>query len=235
MSAVEDPVPVASMSRNGREPHDTSTEALWQASLHGDRDAFQRLINPHLDELFASARRDLHYHSAVGDLRGDEITPEELVGETLLRAWRDRHRRPRRLDVRPWLLGLQFRVLTRIVRQELLLRDLISVSLEAPVPSGPVYDDDESFWEWHQPDETLRWEDIVAAEVATETPAPRLFEQNVPGLSPLARQVLIFRLVYQFSVGEIASSLNLPVRRVSELWQEGYAFFVDAKIREKAT
>ncbi|WP_205520930.1 RNA polymerase sigma factor [Propylenella binzhouense] len=232
MSTVEDSTPVSSASPNRSMPRDASAEELWQATLRGDRNAFQRLISPHLHELFAAARRDIRYHSAVGDLREDEISPEEVAGETLLRAWRDRYRRPQGLDVRPWLLGLQFRVLTRIVRQEQLLRKLVSVSLEAPVPAEPIYDDDESFWEWYQPDEMLRWEDVVPADVTAGLAEPAFFEREVPGLSPLARQVLVFRHVHRFSVGEIASSLGLPVRRIVELWHEGHAVLAGAKKQE---
>lgn len=229
MSAVDDPTPVAPPAPGGSTPRDASAKALWRATLQGDRDAFQRLVGPHLDELFAAARRDIRYHSAVGDLREDEISPEEVVGETLLRAWRDRHRRPQGLDIRPWLLGLQFRVLTRIVRQEQVLRKLVSVSLEAPAPAEPIYDDDESFWEWYQPDEMLRWEDIVPADVTAEVAEPAVFEREVPGLSALARQVLVLRHVHRFSVGEIASGLGLPARRIAELWQDGHALLVSTK------
>jgi RNA polymerase sigma-70 factor (ECF subfamily) len=229
MSAVDDPTPVAPPAAGGSTPRDASAKALWRATLQGDRDAFQRLVGPHLDELFAAARRDIRYHSAVGDLREDEISPEEVVGETLLRAWRDRHRRPQGLDIRPWLLGLQFRVLTRIVRQEQVLRKLVSVSLEAPAPAEPIYDDDESFWEWYQPDEMLRWEDIVPADVTAEVAEPAVFEREVPGLSALARQVLVLRHVHRFSVGEIASGLGLSARRIAELWQDGHALLVSTK------
>ncbi|MBB5755233.1 RNA polymerase sigma factor [Prosthecomicrobium pneumaticum] len=229
MSAVDDPTPVAPPAPGDSTPRDASAEALWRATLQGDRDAFQRLVGPYLDELFAAARRDVRYHSAVGDLREDEISPEEVVGETLLRAWRDRHRRPQGLDIRPWLLGLQFRVLTRIVRQEQVLRKLVSVSLEAPAPAEPIYDDDESFWEWYQPDEMLRWEDIVPADVTAEAAEPAVFEREVPGLSALARQVLVLRHVHRFSVGEIASVLGLSARRIAELWQDGHALLVSTK------
>lgn len=229
MSSANDITPASGSIRDTSEECAASAVSLWQASLNGDRDAFQRLLNPHLEELLAAAGRDLRYHCAIGDIRQDEISAEELVGETLLRAWRDRHRRPHSLDIRPWLLGLQFRVLTRIVRQELLRRDLASVSLEAPAPAEPIYDDDESFWEWYQPDETLRWEDIVADDATAGVEEPELFDRGVPGLSPLARQVLIFRHVHRFTVGEVASSLGLPSRRVSELWLEGHAVLVGTK------
>jgi len=100
---------------------------VWERCMDGDRQAFQQLMLSHLDELFAAARRDLRYHVLLGDLCQHDLSPEELVGETLLRAWRDRLRKPASLGIRPWLLGLQFRVLTRIVRQERLLQRLVSI------------------------------------------------------------------------------------------------------------
>lgn len=217
--------------RHDVERNETSTEMLWQKSLCGDRDAFQRLVTPHLDELFTAAYRDIRYHSAAGDLREDDLAPEELVGETLLRAWRDRHRRPSSLETRPWLLGLQFRVLTRIVRQEQLLKRLLSVSLEAPTPPAPVYDDDESFWEWFQPDEMLRWEDAIPSDTSAELPA-ELFEQDVAGLSPLARQVAVFRYFHHLTVGEIASGLGLSANRVSQFWREARSLLLRIEKKE---
>lgn len=200
--------------------------ALWDRSLGGDREAFQQLVSSYLDELFAAAQRDIRYHVALGDLQHPDITPEELVGETLLRAWRDRRRKPQSLGIRPWLLGLQFRVLTRIVRQEALFRRLISTSLEAPAPAAPVYDDDESFWEWFQPDETVRWEDVLTSDAFPE-PALELFDQDIPGLSPLARQVLALRQVHHLPFAEIASGLRISYERLSQLWREGRARLAD--------
>src|ERR1700745_61834 len=90
---------------------------VWERCMDGDRQSFQQRALSHLDELFAAAQRDLRYHVLLGDLRQHDLSPEELVGETLLRAWRDRLRERASLGIRPWLLGLQFRVLTRIRRQ----------------------------------------------------------------------------------------------------------------------
>lgn len=204
--------------------HGMSSEgdAAWARCLNGDRNAFHGLIGPHLDELFAAAQRDIRYHTAVPDLRDGDLTPEELVGETLLRAWRDRRTRPQLLGLRAWLLGLQFRVLMRIVRQEQLLGRLISVSLEARAPEPPIYDDDEGFYEWFQPDEVVRWEDILAAESHPE-PSAEVFEESVPGLSTVARQVLVMRHIHRLSFTEIAVGLRISRERLTQLWREGHA------------
>ena len=192
MSAANDTGPISNSTPQSQDGCETSADARWQASLDGDQDAFQRLLKPHVEELLTAARRDIRYHLAVGDLERDDISAEELVGDTLLRAWRDRSRRPPSLDIRPWLLGLQFRVLTGVVRQEELRRKLLSVSLEAPAPATPEYDDDESFWEWYQPDDALRWEDIVAAGPSFFSSSPSFFSTAAPSHPSLSRQVILF-------------------------------------------
>ncbi|HVI04584.1 MAG TPA: sigma-70 family RNA polymerase sigma factor [Sphingomicrobium sp.] len=202
------------------QPTPTPDAGAWERCMDGDRQAFQQLILSHLDELFAAAQRDLRYHVMLRDLRQHDLSPEELVGETLLRAWRDRLRKPASLGIRPWLLGLQFRVLTRIVRQERLLQRLVSTSLEAPAPEPPIYDDDESFWEWFQPDEMVRWEDILSGDAHPDF-ALDLLDRDVPGLSPLARQVLVLRRVHSLTFAEIASGLRISYERLSQLWREG--------------
>ena len=61
--------------------------------LAGDKDAYRRAVEPHLPELLAAAARELRYRRAVGDLRPQDLTADELVGETLARGWRDRARK----------------------------------------------------------------------------------------------------------------------------------------------
>lgn len=223
------PSDVSNASGAGAMPaHGTSSDrdAAWPRCLDGDRDAFHSLISPYLDELFAAAQRDIRYHTAVGDLREGDLSAEELVGETLLRAWRDRRARPQLLGLRAWLLGLQFRVLMRIVRQEQLLRRLISVSLEEHAPEPPIYHDDEGFYEWFQPDEEVRWEDILAGESHLE-PSAEVFEESVPGLSPVARQVLAMRHIHGLSFTEIAVGLRISRESLTELWREGHTRLVE--------
>jgi hypothetical protein len=53
---------------------------------------------------------------------------------------------------RAWLLALLHRVAERIAKREAKFRKLAEVSLEAQPPPEPMYDDDEGFYEWYQPD-----------------------------------------------------------------------------------
>jgi RNA polymerase sigma-70 factor (ECF subfamily) len=191
-------------------------QADWRAVLAGDKDQFRRLVEPHLTELTRAAARELRYRRAVGDLRPADLAANELVGETLARAWRDRGRRPLDLDLRPWLLGLMFKVLEAIVRGERRARRLAGVSLESAARDEADAADavEEDFWEWYQPDDVTRWEDVIpAADVAAED----LDEDRADRLPPAERQALVLTVEHQLSVVEIASVMKVGPDRAHEL------------------
>jgi RNA polymerase sigma-70 factor (ECF subfamily) len=190
--------------------------AGWRAVLAGDKDQFRGLVEPHLPELTKAAARELRYRRAVGDLRPQDLVADELVGETLARAWRDRGRKPLDLDVRPWLLGLMFKVLEAIVRGERRARRLAGISLEAPAADASAAADavEEDFWEWYQPDDLTRWEDVIAAP---DLGAEDLAEDGADRLPAAERQALVLRVEHRLTVVEIASVMNLPPGRAVEL------------------
>jgi len=197
-------------------PHTPQEEAQ-------DKEAFRAQVEPHLGELLSAAAHELEYRQAIGDLTLDDLTAEELVGETLARAWRDRRRRPPLLGLRPWLFGLLFRVADSLARQEARRRDASAVSLEAPVPPEPVYDDDESFWEWHQPDESTRWEDVIPAAAATpEQIVAALEREEGRALPRTARRLVLLTGVHRLSVAEAASALHLPAAEAARLLDEAH-------------
>lgn len=212
MPAGSPPRPDAEAKQRGAPP---------QGEAQG-RDAFRAQVEPHLGELLSAAKHELEYRQAVGDLTLDDLTAEELVGEALARAWRDRHRRPPLLGLRPWLLGLLFRVADSLARQEARRREAAAVSLEAPVPPEPP-DDDESFWEWYQPDESTRWEDVIPAAAATpEQIVAALERKEGRALPRTAQRLLLLTGVHRLSVAEAASALHIPAAEATRLLEEAH-------------
>jgi DNA-directed RNA polymerase specialized sigma24 family protein len=207
-------------------PSEAASKADWRAALRGDHAAFQRTVAPHLEELLEAARREIRYRVALGDLSTDDLAAEELVGETLARAWRDRHRRPASLAQRAWLLALLFRVAENIARRVARFRKLAAVSLEAPGPSEPIYDDDEAFWEWYQPDELTRWEDVVGED--SLSPEELATADEHIDLFPLrARQVFVMHDIHRLPLPDVAQALCLSVA-------QGSRFLADARRRIRA-
>lgn len=191
-------------------------DEAWRKVLAGDKDGFRHLIEPYLPELMAAAARELRYRRTVGDLRPQDLSADELVGETLARGWRDRARKPQNLEVRPWLLGLLFKVLESIVRSERRARRLAGVSLEAPVEdeTAAVEATDEEFWEWYQPDDITRWEDIIPAE---DVQADDVSDDRTYQLTNEERQALVLSVEHRLSVVEISSVMNLSPDRAVRL------------------
>jgi RNA polymerase sigma factor (sigma-70 family) len=198
----------------------TSPERDWQAALRGDRAAFEAMVEPCLEELLQAARRELRRRIALGDLGADDLTAEELVGEVLLRAWHDRQRRPSGLRLRAWLLALLFRVTRNLSRREARLRRMVGASLETPVPPEPIYDDDEEFWEWYQPDESTRWEDVVAAPVISPEGQAAADEELTRTLDPRTCEVFLLCELHRVPLPETALALGLPVTQTARLLEE---------------
>ncbi len=210
--------------------HEPTFEKGWSAVLDGDRAAFNVLVAPHVEEMIRAARRDIRYHRFLGDLEPSELTPEELVGEALLRAWRSRRRRPAEVSLRAWLLGIQHRVLQKLIQVEHLERNLWAVSLEDPVPPEPLFDDDESFWEWYQPEDLTRWEDVIPTDLAPAETAPAVEEEETTyGLDPEPRQVLLLHDEHELSLTEVAFATGRSVRETAVLLKEARRSVEDAR------
>lgn len=218
------------------EPRPTSPAAVdagqWQRILDGDREAFNTAVRPHVAELSAAIRRELRYHRALGTLEPDNPTVEEVIADVLDRAWRDRHRRPTGLNLRAWLLGLTFRMLERLVQREEWRRAAAAVSLEEPVPEQPG-EDDETFWEWYQPDEAVRWEDVIPAPTASlpdeiladvEAAARRLPAQH--------RRVFLLRMLHRLRLVEVAAALRLAPDEAGRLLAGAQEMLASARTNE---
>jgi RNA polymerase sigma-70 factor (ECF subfamily) len=196
------------------------SEDAWKAVLDGDREAFQAAVRPYLGELLQAARREVRYRVALGDFRADDPTAEELVGEVLIRGWQTRHDRQSALPLRVWLLALLYRVAHDLSRREARQTRVPAQSLEEPVPPEPIYDDDEEFWEWYQPDEMTRWEDVVEAPTMTPEEEAGIDEELIRGLDPRAREIFLLCELHRVPLTEAALVLGISVEEAARLLEE---------------
>ncbi|MBW2065193.1 MAG: hypothetical protein JRJ03_09695 [Deltaproteobacteria bacterium] len=187
-------------------------EAPWEAALKGDRNAFNRLAEPHLDDLKRFAEREIRYHQYLGHFPEDDLKPEDLIGEALLRAWRTRRNRPRDISIKAWLLGILQRVVQREVWKQARSENMETISLESPVPSENGFDDDQSFWEWHQPDDLTRWEDVIEGHSVSPEDVVEFEEEETYDLSPRSRKVLLLHEQDRLPPQEVAYIMNLSVK-----------------------
>ena len=100
-----------------------------------------------MSALLQAAREEIDYQQRLNRLDTDVIQPEELVGETLIEAYRWRSSRPHRMSLKDWLIELQEQTLARIIEEEIKFKQ--SLSIDTDLSSEPIGDNDnDSFWEW---------------------------------------------------------------------------------------
>lgn len=188
----------------------------WRAVLDGDRTAFNRMVEPLVDELLRAAERDVRHYRKRGNLNPGSLKPAELVGETLLGAWTSRRQKPSSMSLKSWLLGLQQRVLRKLIDADHLERTLWSVSLEEAVPPPPLFDDD-SLWEWYQPDDITLWEDVIPSDFTADDRLVGVDENSLESLGPTERQAFLLYDRHELSLAEVATILDRTVRETADM------------------
>ena len=190
-------------------------------------------INRYLSTLFNFVRREIAYRQAVRDLVAGDLSAEEVVDEVALTALEQFDARPRELDFSHWLLQLALDVIERRVGEIKEEREsLLHVeedALETPPEEEVAHEGDEIF-EFYQPDEDLRLEDLIRDErvpTPEEALAQRELQQYIvrtlARLPRRWREAFVLYSVEGLTLEEAARVTRRPVddvRRAVELARE---------------
>ncbi len=181
------------------------------------RDEFEAAVAPHIDTLRAAARRDLQYYRRQGVIRADDFTPEEIVGEGLLRAWEHRDRMPDKISLRGWMLAVQHRAARGLVARQRRLDQEKIISLDAPVPTEGSASDStqEWFWEWYQPDQVNMWEDILPGSEPVDTELP-VEGDLLDTLDEEQRHVAVLHHEFEMPLEEVAFAMGRSLNEMAE-------------------
>src|SRR5438270_4603619 len=176
-------------------PADSGQRHLLAAAQAGDERAFRRLIEPY--------RRALQVHCYR--MLGSAQDAEDLVQETLLRAWRALERFEPRAQFQTWL----YRIATNACLDELERRP------RRPEPVDPFPD---------QPsDETASPTWIPAARYTIREGMELALLRAIQELPGRQRAVLIFRDVLGWTAPEVAEVLGSTVASVNSALQRARA------------
>jgi RNA polymerase sigma-70 factor (ECF subfamily) len=173
----------------------TDQRLLLAAAQAGDERAFRELVEPY--------RHALHVHCYR--MLGSALDAEDLVQETLLRAWRALDRFEPRAQLQTWL----YRIATNACLDELERRPRRPEPLE-PFPDRPV---DETAAPTYDP--VARYAIREGLELALLRAI-----QELPGRQ---RAVLIFRDVLGWTAPEVAELLQTTVASVNSALQRARA------------
>ena len=209
---------------------------VWRRAVDGDRDAFNEAVAPFQGDLSAAAARQLDIQrGAVDDDPADDtgarvdLTPQELVGEALVRAWERRDRFDAdQLSFRAWLLGLQTRALAQYARQEGRYRDRKVISLDEELPTGERYDAvEEAFYEFRQPFDVDTYEEIIPASAPADPSIDGYREADLSDedrdlladatFRGAARQVTVLHDEFEVSLSEVAQIIDASLKDTASM------------------
>jgi RNA polymerase sigma-70 factor (TIGR02960 family) len=185
-------------------PTDAERDALVAAATAGDESAFGRLAQRY--------RRELHVHCYR--MLGSFDEAEDIVQETLLRAWNNRTSFDGGSGYRAWLYRIATNACLDAIRRS--KRRLPSMHSFAEVP-------------WLQPypdrllDEAAPSEDEPDAVVVAKETIELAYLATIQLLPPRQRAVLLMRDVLGWSADETASSLELSVASANSALQRARA------------
>jgi RNA polymerase sigma-70 factor, ECF subfamily len=199
-------------------PDQTEQAAMVAAATGGDQAAFAALAERYRREL------QVHCYRMLGSFQD----AEDLVQETLLRAWRRRRQFQGRSSLRAWL----YRIATNACLDALASRSRRVLPYQVAPPSDPratsrFSPDAEIAWLQPYPDRLL---DQVApgdaepdARVVAKETIELAFLVAIQLLPPRQRAVLILRDVLGWSAREAASLLDTSVPGVNSALQRARA------------
>ena len=147
------------------------------------------------------------------------MTREEILDEAVATALGDDEQKPELLSLERWMYRLSLQALDRIARDG--EPDGTAVPLEVSARKQNVRASDEPELQYHQPDETLTRESVIAdrriatpEEIAYSDEMIALIEQSLRSAGREDREAFILHALEGFTLEEIAMTTDRPEEKV---------------------
>jgi len=211
----------ASARRNVSVPFEQTLAAVFPATVSSDD--VRSYVNANLSRLERFVEREIYFREASELIEPDSITTNEVIDETIAAALGEGNgngkEKPERLALEPWLYRLAMRALDELSRPE--GSNGAAVHLEDSARKRNVKASDEPELQFHQPDEAITEETIIAdGRVATPEQIVgsdemlRLIAFALRDLNPAHREAFILHAIEGFGVDEISAITGSPPERV---------------------
>jgi len=173
-------------------------------------DDIRSYVNANLSRLERFVERELYFRETAEEIPANAVSKEEVIDEAVARALGDGFDKPERLALEPWLYRLAMRAIDDLATGS--PESASPVHLEDSARRQNVRASDESELQFHQPDETLTGESVIAdrrtatpEDIASSDEMITLVQYALNGASRADRESFILHAVEGFSVAEIAA------------------------------
>jgi RNA polymerase sigma factor (sigma-70 family) len=174
-------------------------------------DDIRSYVNASLGRLERFVERELYFRETAEEITPDSVTKEEVIDEAIARALSNGTNgaeKPETLALEPWLYRLALRSIEDLSARS--PESLLSVHLEDSARRPNVRASDEPALQFHQPDETLTGENVIAdrrastpEDIASSDEMVTLVQFALEGASRADREAFILHAIEGFSLDEI--------------------------------
>lgn len=197
-------------STNGGEigvPFEETLAAVHPAKISAED--VRSYVSVNLGRLHRFVERELFFRQSAEDLPADTISTDEVIDEAVARALTDGER-PEKLALEPWLYRLAMRSMDEMVAAS---REVDSpIHLEDSARLQNVRASDEPELQFHQPDESLTRENVIAdrrvstpEQLAASDEMLALVHSALRGAKRLDREAFLLYGIEGFSITEISA------------------------------
>jgi len=199
---------VADFRAKAQVPFEATVAAVAVPTVSSDD--IRSYVNANLGRLQRFVERELYFRETAEEMATDSVTTDEVIDEAIARALGDGLEKPERLALEPWLYRLAMRAIDDLSARD--TESSSSVHLEDSARRPNVRGSDEAELQFHQPDETLTGESVIAdrrlatpEQIADSDEMIRLVQFALAGATRADRESFILHAIEGFSVEEIAA------------------------------
>jgi len=215
----------ASARRNLSVPFEQTLAAVFPAMVSADD--VRSYVNVNLSRLERFVEREIYFREASDLLAPDSVTKDEVIDETIAAALGDggdgngsSKDKPERLALEPWLYRLAMNALDELSRPD--VTNGSAVHLEDSARKQNVKASDEPELQFHQPDEAITEETIIAddriatpEQIVGSDEMMRLIASALRDVLPTHREAFILHAIEGFGVDEISAITGAPLETVA--------------------
>jgi RNA polymerase sigma factor (sigma-70 family) len=207
----------SSARRNVSVPFEQTLAAVFPAVVSAED--VRSYVNVNLSRLERFVEREIYFREASDLVAPDSVSKDEVIDETIAAALGDGLEKPERLALEPWLYRLAMKALDELSRPD--GTNGGAVHLEDSARKQNVKASDEAELQFHQPDEAITEETIIAdgrvstpEQIVGSDEMMRLIASALRDLSPPQREAFILHAIEGFGVDEISAITGVPPDRV---------------------